>query len=677
MTKLARLLNPRSIAVIGGGTWAGNAIRAARKFGFAGPIWPVHPFRKEICGEAAVASIADLPGAPDAAFVAVNRHATIEAVAALSQIRAGGATCFASGFSEARAENPDGPELQAELLRAAGDMPILGPNCYGFINALDGVLLWPDQHGLVRSERGVGIITQSSNIALSITMQKRALPIGAIITAGNQAQTGIAEIGTALLADPRISTLGLHIEGIGDIGGFEALAADAHARGKPIVALKLGRSSQACSVAVSHTASLAGTNAGADAFLHRLGIGRADTLPGFLEALKLLHLVGPLASRRLASLSCSGGEASLIADLALSQNIAFPPMDALQKRALRRTLGPHVALANPLDYHTYIWGDAAAMHDTYATAAHGVALAVVIADFPRSDRCEQNAWRPVIDAVRSARKATDTPFAIAATLPENMPEDIARALIDDGIVPFAGLAETLEAVRVAADCARSPQVSPVLSPRPPVRAALLDEVDAKAALAAHGLRIPRGRRVFDPADLPAAAKELTYPLVLKGLGHAHKSEAGAIALDLHDEAAVMRAADNMHADTYLLEEMITDVVAELLLGVTLDVAHGYVLTLAAGGTLAELVDDSVSLILPTDGVTIETALRSLNIAGLLTGWRGGPGADMDAVIESALALQAWVLANHGRVEEVEINPLLALTKGAIAADALIRTGETN
>src|SRR6056297_1386082 len=179
---LSRLLRPRSIAVIGGGAWCANVVEQCRKMGFDGAIWPVHPTRAALAGVPAFARIEDVPGVPDAAFIGVNRHATVDIVGYLAGIGAGGAVCFASGFREAQAETGDGAGLQDQLLQAAGEMPILGPNCYGLINYLDGALLWPDQHGGQRCDRGVAIVTQSSNIAINLTMQARGLPIAYVMT---------------------------------------------------------------------------------------------------------------------------------------------------------------------------------------------------------------------------------------------------------------------------------------------------------------------------------------------------------------------------------------------------------------------------------------------------------------------------------------------------------------
>ncbi|MEM7296084.1 MAG: CoA-binding protein, partial [Pseudomonadota bacterium] len=210
MRDVKRLLAAREIAVIGGGAWCAAIIKAAAAIGFDGRITPVHPMKSQVAGLPAVPSLVELPAVPDAAFVGINRRATINAVRDLAEMGAGGAICFASGFSEAFAEDATGATLQDELVAAAGEMPILGPNCYGFLNGLDQTGIWPDQHGLRTVKRGVAILTQSSNIAINLTMQTRSLPVAMVITCGNQAQTSQAEVAHGLLSDERITAIGLH-----------------------------------------------------------------------------------------------------------------------------------------------------------------------------------------------------------------------------------------------------------------------------------------------------------------------------------------------------------------------------------------------------------------------------------------------------------------------------------
>lgn len=682
MTDMSRLLRPRSIAVIGGGAWCTNVIRECRKMGFDGPIWPVHPKRADVGGLPAFAHLEDLPGVPDATFIGINREATVEAVRLLSARGAGGAICFASGFAEAQAELGDGAALQAELLSAAGAMPVLGPNCYGFVNALDRAPLWPDQHGMVPVERGVAILSQSSNVALNLTMQKRGLPIAFLGTVGNQAQVDLGALGMALLEDERITALGLYIEGIKDIRGFEVLAARARDLGKRVVALKLGASEQANAAAVSHTASLTGSDAGARAFLRRIGMAQVSSLSALLETLKILHVAGPLASNRVVSASCSGGEASLMADTALGFDIEFPPLVPAQQAALRTALGPKVALANPLDYHTYIWGDLTATTACFDGLMRGedLGLGVVVLDFPRADRCSAEDWDVVIEAVAAVQ--AEAPMAILASIVETLPEAVAERLVARGIVPLCDMAAAQEAIAAAAFLGRGCAPLPVMLEAEPSEIEYLDQEEAqdgvlpeavaKAALSRAGLAVPGFERVSSALEAGAAAGRVGFPVVLKGEGFAHKSEAGAVRLNLETGEAVRAAAEAMDAAGYLVEEMVGGAVVELLLGVLRDPAHGFVLTLGAGGVWTEILDDTQVLLLPVTAQDVRDALGRLKIAPLLAGYRGAAGAEVEAIVAAVEAVQAFVAAHADDIEEVEINPLISTATRAVAADALIR-----
>ncbi len=666
MRPLGRVLNPSSMAVIGGGVWCAEVINQARKFGFQGDIWPVHPKAEQVGGLQAYATIETLPGPPDIAFIGINRHATISAVEALSAAGAGGAVCFASGFTEARAEDDQGADLQAQLVAAAGDMPILGPNCYGFINALDPVAVWPDQHGMRPVERGVAILTQSSNIAINMTMQQRALPLAVMLTCGNQAQTHQADIASALLDDDRITAIGVHIEGFGDLRKWEVLAKKARDRNVPVIALKMGRSNHAQAATISHTASLAGSDAGAQAFLDRLGIARMSDIPGFLECLKLLHVTGRLDGTGVGMISCSGGEASLAADMAEDRDLHFPPLTDRQKGDLRDALGPMVALANPLDYHTYIWRDAAAMTQAWkGLAGPDTAITVAVVDYPHTDASD---WDCATQAALNCVRETGRPFAVAATLPELMPEDVAQTLLDGGVVPFAGLHEALSAIEAAQPM--PVPAEPILLPSATEPDQLLTEAEAKDALAAFGLQVPK--RVVTRADrLATSVDELAGPFAVKGVGLAHKSEQGAVRLGV-PRSDLTETAAQIGTPEVLIEEMATGGVAELLIGVTRDPAHGFVLTLGAGGVLTEIMRDTVSALVPSSRKAIRDALGKLACAPLLAGYRGKPAADMDAILDAVEAIQAYVIANASCVSEVEINPLICTPDAAVAVDALIR-----
>ena len=667
---LSRLLRPSSVAIIGGGAWCKSVLDQLTKAAFDGKIWLVHPKGGQIDGRAVFPNLAALPSAPDAAFIGINRDATIQIVADLSTMKAGGAVCFASGFAEVS----DGGDRNAALLTAAGNMPILGPNCYGMINNLDGALLWPDQHGCVPVDSGVAILTQSSNIAINLTMQSRALPISYVVTCGNQAQTTQADIALGLLDDPRVTAIGLHIEGFGNLAKWQNLARVARAKNIPLVAIKVGRSVQAQAATISHTASLAGGDAGAAAFLERLGIARVDDLPTFLETLKILHVTGPLPNGNIATISCSGGEASLAADLSHATQLSFPPLNQTQHNALFATLGPRVVLANPLDYHTYIWRDTAAMAAAFCAMIDPVlSLTMLIVDFPRADRCDPSDWDCAVNAALATRAQTGGNVAMVATLPELMPENVATTLLAGGVIPLSGLREALMATQAAITLPAADLDIDICAAPAAQAGSMITEAAAKIALAAYGLRIPQQRTTDTIADIDLS--DMPFPVVLKGAGIAHKTEAGAVALSLPNAQAVQSAANAMSTKQFLIEEMITGTVAELLIGVVKDPAHGFVLTIGAGGTLTELLQDSASILIPSSKANIKQSLTRLKIHKLLLGYRGGPAADIAGIIDAIMAVQDYVLANVEHLQEIEINPLICTPDAAIAADALIRTSQ--
>lgn len=673
MRDLSRLLSPRSIAVIGGGAWCAAIIGAARRIGYEGDIFPVHPDGKEIAGLPALKRLEDWDGPIDAAFIGINRTATIATVDQLRRLGAGGAVCFASGFSEAQAELRDGGNLQDRLIEAAAEMPILGPNCYGFINALDRVAVWPDQHGMQPVDRGVAVLTQSSNIAINLTMQQRGLPLAYMVTCGNMAQTDQAQIALGLLDDPRVTAIGLHIEGFTNLRVWEALAHQAHDRGVALIALKMGKTEHAQQAAISHTASLAGGPVGARALMTRLGMAQVEDLGSFLEALKLAHMGVGMRRGTIAGISCSGGEASLIADAAHGSALRFPPLDDAQRGALRGALGPKVALNNPIDYHTYIWRDTDAMARTFsAMTAPGTDLGVLITDYPHTDASD---WACATDAVIQAATRSGRRYAVAASLPELMPQEVADRLIAAGVVPLHGLGDGIAALDALAR-RQDPATDPLLLPGPDRDTHVLTEAQAKAALSAQGLPVPRLVQAGSPAQAAAVARDLAGPVALKGVGLAHKSEHGAVRLNLRPDQ-VQAAAEEIGTDAFLVEEMVIGGVAELLIGVTRDPAHGFVLTLAAGGVLTEVMADSASVLIPASEDAILQALQALRCAPLLAGYRGKPAADRQAIVMAVMAVQRYVQANAAACEEVEINPLICTPDRAVAADALIRTRKSD
>ena len=686
---LERLLNPRHIAFVGGAD-AAVAIGEARRIGYAGEIWPVNPRRARLAGLACHASVADLPAAPDAVFLAVPAARVVGATAQLSAMGAGGMVCYAAGFAEAGAA---GRETEAALIGALGDMALIGPNCYGMINYLDRAALWPFAHGGDCPGFGAAIITQSGMFSSDITMSQRSLPLTHMISAGNQAALGIADFIDLLCEKPEVRAIGLHIEGLADIPAFERAALKALAHDTPVVALKTGSSAIGETLTLSHTGSLAGTGTLYEALFARTGVISVESPAQLLETLKFLCVAGAPRSARVAGFTCSGGGATMLADHAERIGLAFPAPDDRTRAALRGLLPPIATVSNPLDYTTPIWGQPARTGPVFATALAGTdaGAAVLVQDYPASGL---DASRPayLADARAFARAAASAglPAAISATLPENLDAATRAEFVARGIAPMQGLQETLNAIRDAAgwraaqERIRRAPPDPLVRPRPCTGAVMLDEAAGKARLAAAGLAVPRGR-VVPGGGVANAAGDIGGPVAVKMLSARlpHKTEAGAVALNLATPEAAAAAAGAMReavarhdpqavTDRFLVEAMAPPPLAELIVGIRRDPQFGLSMTLGSGGILVELLADTRTLLLPAGAREIAAALGDLRAARLLAGYRGRPAADMEAL---AAALQRLAdHANHhaGEVVEVEINPLFVHAHGATAVDVLMQ-----
>lgn len=467
-----------------------------------------------------------------------------------------------------------------------------------------------------------------------------------------------------------MTAIGLHIEGFVDLHAGQVLARKAHAKSIPLVALKVGRSDQAKAATVSHTASIAGRDAGAQALLDHLRIARVNDLTTLIETLKILHVAGPLSSAKIASVSYSGGEASLIADLAHDTPLTFPLLNDRQTQSLSDALGPKVTLANPLDYHTYIWRDTDAMTAAFSAIIDpSLAITFLIVGFPRADLCDATDWDCAIDAAIATRARTSGTIAMVATLPELMPEDVAQRLIEGGVIPMNGLTEALAAAVAAQP--RAPADADLIIPTGITGTQVLSEDQAKPDLSAFGLVTPN--RITGSLDkVCEITDQSSAQFVLKSTGSAHKTDKGGVVLSLRGGEAVRQAGQDIGGQTFLLEEMINDSLAELLIGVVKDEAHGFVITIAAGGIFTEILDDRASTLLPATAERLEQILYQLKTSKILAGYRGRPAAKVDRIIDAILAIQSYVLANLDTVEEVEVNPLIITPSRAIAVDALIR-----
>lgn len=689
---LRRMLRPRHVCIVGGGAME-DSIRRCDDTGFTGEIWVVNPKYAELGGRKCYPSIDALPEAPDATFIAVPREATIEILKQLDARGAGGAICYAAGYSEVGGE---GVALQADLIAAAGDLAVVGPNCYGLLNFVDGICLWPTGALGERVERGCAIVMQSGNIALNLSRNDRSVPFAYVISSGNQAILGAADYIEALADDPNVTAIGLYLEGLKDVPGFSRAAAKALARGKPLVALKAGNSELGAQFAMSHTGSLAGSDKMYDALFDRLGIIRVHSVPQLLETLKLVSTAGLPKGDRLAVFTCSGGECLLTADLCDELKIPLPTFSEDQAADLRAQLPNFATVSNPLDYNTSLWGHEDLLVTCFSTVMRGdFDAGMLVIDFATDGPETELACFAAVRAILKACAMHGKMPIVTSTLAELLPAHARAEIIAAKGAPMQGLEEALAAFaavhrfaarKQAREQAAGPLTIPV-TPEAGKTRRMLSEVEGKKLLAGFGVAVPESR-IVAPAEAAKAVAGLGFPVVLKVAEPviAHKTEAGAVAVNLKSaadvEAALARMAqsvgDYLKGGTIaqvLVERMVGDVVAELIVGIQRDPQFGLALVIGAGGILVELVEDAAMLLLPTTAEEVEAAIRRLKIAKLLAGYRGKAAADIPALVKSVMAIAAFAEANRANLLELDVNPLMVRADGAVAVDALVVLGE--
>jgi acyl-CoA synthetase (NDP forming) len=689
---IQRLIAPRSIALIGAGAWTDAVAAGNLAVGYQGTLWRVHPTRPSTATTTYYRSVADLPGAPDAAFLAVPNHEAPAVAGALAARGCGGFVCFTAGFSETGSES--GHRLTQDLLNRAGDLPFFGPNCYGFVNFFDRAAMLPDQVVGETRDRGVALICQSGTIALTLMFNDRSLPIGCLFTVGNQSRLAVEDLIEILCDDPRVTAFGLYLEGVKDAAAFARAADRARAAGKPIAVVKSGRTAAAARTAHSHTGALAGEDSVFEAFCRQAGLARCDTLGSLCETLKLLHAGGALPGKKVLVLGASGGDMAMTADVSRALDLDFAAIPDDSAVALRELLTDRVTVANPFDIHTYLWFDPPALGRVFRTVLNAGYDAVgFMLDCPPEQKADTSSYHRVIDEFIAAAQAAAaggaaSRAALMASLPETISAGIRKRCFDGGVVPMQGQREALEALSLAGGigAAWRSRLGAQLHV-PPKRGAgsqaySLSEAEGKQALAAFGIPIPRGR-VVTVGKVPETAAALGFPVVIKAVGAhlEHKSEVGGVVLNVRSTAEAAAAGARLAAlsDTLLVEQMTTDGVAEILIGVIVDPQFGQVLVLSAGGVLTELLSDSVSLLPPWTRESISEALRRLAVAKLLTGFRGKPRGDTGALMECILQIARYASATSATLIEIDVNPVIVRPdgEGVVAVDTMIRLYKSN
>jgi acyl-CoA synthetase (NDP forming) len=667
MTPLARaIFTPRRIALVGASADPAKLTARAqihlRRHGFDGELFPVNPGATEIMGERAYASLVEITGPVDHAFIMLGPDRAVAAVEACAAKGVTVATVLSDGFAEA---GPDGAARQERLLAAAheGGVRLMGPNCIGVINvaartalSVNAVLAMAPPLTLGRT----AVLSHSGSMIGAMLSRGAARGLGYSVLAatGNEADLGVAELLALLAEDGGTDTILLFLETIRDPNGLRAAAAKAHAAGKAVLAYKLGRSDAGAAMAISHTGAVAGSDAAVDALLAAAGIARLDSFEALIEAPPLFARARPRAAplRAVSVLTTTGGAAALVVDRLGLSGIASP---VVRDMTLAGTQPERIA------------AELAAMDADPTTDA---VLAVV---------GSSAQFRPEtsVAGVVAAAERMEKPLAVF--LAPDAPEST-RHLAARGIACFRTPEATADALRaLLAWRAPSPavdagDVTGAAAALAAARGALLDEAEARAVFAALGVPLAPAHLVTDLAGLGGIPWALDYPVALKAVSTAlpHKTEAGGVVLGIPDRGALRHAAREMVARlgatplSGLLVSPMQRGVGEVLVGFRRDPQAGPVVVLGAGGVLAELLPPPVIRAAPLARAEAEAMVAAAPLAQL-RGFRGRPGGDLAALADAVVAFSRIAALAH--VAEAEINPLLVkpVGEGVLALDALV------
>jgi acetate---CoA ligase (ADP-forming) len=659
--------------------------------GFAGRVWGVHPTRKRVHGRVCVPSVADLPEPVDAVVVAIPAAGVPEVVEQAGARGCGGAVVYGAGFGE----TPDGIALESALRDAAArhDLPVCGPNCDGIVSFPAKAPIWGD--ALMPREAGhVAIVSQSGNVAVNALGSARGLRLHTVVSCGNQAVVDASDWLAALAEREGVRSIALFLEADGDGARLcEALARCADA-GVGVAVLKVGASAAGASAAAAHTGAVAGDHAAFRALIEEAGGAWADDVHDLLELAKALAVPGarprggnPVgAAGGLAILTCSGGDSGLGADEAERLGLDLPALAPETRERLSALLPAAATVANPLDYTALIWGEVQTLRDTIAAVGEDPGIDQVLVFYDQPPGLEgpiRESWDNVREGIRAGAAVNPVPTLVGSTLPELLDDTSAWDLAQADVAAVAGLRTALRCAaalrRPPGDAARLREIAAAGASGAP--GIWLDEASAKTMLATAGIRVPPGQIARDEDDAAEIFVRLGRPVALKlvAAGLLHKTEVGALVLGLEDERDVRWAyRDLVRANGHVpvqqpqvLVEAMAPPGVELLVSARRD-AVVPVLTVGLGGVWTEVFGDAVVVPLPADAQRVQRALRSLRAAPLLSGGRNGAALDIGGAAELAARVGALLLEQG--LELIELNPVIVSSRGAIAVDALVRTG---
>lgn len=690
--ELSRLLHPRAIALIGASPdstkLAGRPLAYLQKFGFAGGVHPVNPKHSDIGGVRCYASVADLPDGVDLALILLPASGVADSLQACGERGIPFAISIAGGFAEAGA--PEEQQRLVDICRHAG-IRLVGPNCVGLLNPRFGVTATFSTVLKDRMPRpgSIALLTQSGALGNSLLQSFNDLDLGLAtwVSTGNEADLGVLELVEHFIHDDTVKLMVLFVEGLKNGDQLLPLARRAHAAGKTIAVLRAGRSQLGRAASISHTGKLAGAWKVWRDVARQAGMIEIESLDDLLDLALVFDVAGDPskdAASGLGVLTISGGLGVLISDAAAECDLPLPSFSAETQARLRSILPPQMAVANPVDTALFTdeLGYAKCADAVLADPSIGTLLLILT-----SLAHDYLALLPWLETLGQQAASVGKHVAVSfLSSSDQLAREPRQRLMAAGVVVLP----TAERVVAALGRRRNsmwPHLTVHRSPLAGVDGGNGFEQSAAAFLSRAQVPLVPERTCQTVQEAQAFAASTGYPVVLKVVSPdlPHKSEAGGVALDLADAAALAGAWTTMQATIaerapqarvvgYAVQPQISEGL-ELIVGCSIDPEVGRVAMVGAGGIWAEVLDDVRFLGLPATNDEIRAALLSLRIAPLFAGARGKPAHDLEAAI-SVISRLARRFQEETWVEEVDLNPLLVrpLQGGAVALDILVVPG---
>jgi len=699
---LKRLINPGTVAVVGASETRGSfgERTLSNMAAFTGEVFAINPKYRTLLGRPCVPSLAEMPESPDCVVLCVARPMVESMIEAAAAVNAGGVVVYASGFAETG--KPDRIEAQQRLVELAQrtGVRVVGPNCVGLANTGSGAGLnfMPDYAGMGHRRGPIGIVSQSGALGYTVLQgMERGIGFSHYLAAGNSCDVDVCDFISYLAEDDDTRAIICLLEGVKDGDRFLVAARKARDAGKALIVYKTGNSETSSKAAMSHTGTMVGSAVAYRTAFADAGAIAVDDLESVLETASFFAKTSaPTRGTGVGILSTSGGAAVICADKAESHGVPLPVLEAKTAGALHEVVPDFGSVANPSDLTAEVLKTSETFGFCLDAFLNDAGFSAVVMPMIFAHASSSGARAPTI--VEAAAR-TDRPLAVVWMNEwyQGPGSDLLDA--DPRVCMFRSADRCFSTLRAWFDWHESRRRRPAEAKRrSPAsseqaarailfearnRGAALSETESKRILACYGIAVPQEIVARDPEQAALAAGQIGGPVAIKIVSPdiLHKTEAGGVSLGLSTPANVREAARNILASaaSYAPQARIDGISvqqmapagAEIVLGVKNDRQFGPLVAAGLGGIMVELLGDTVVRLAPVNDETARAMLASLKGHGLLTGFRGKPGVDIDRLVDIVCRLSELAHDLRDIVDQIDVNPVIVSSSGAMAADALI------